>query len=707
MLTKKPRHGNRLDAADQQWHLSSPTPYDPPLTYGGWLQTRALGARIAAILRERIQADEAQQPDPSASRRRRKYKIILHSSPFLRCIQTSIAIAAGIAQDPAPLQSSRSSELNKQAPKQSSSRGPRTRPTVFTDFGRSGPPNSDSPKLHETRKSVLRLDAFLGEWLSPSYFDLITPPPGSVMMLASAKADLLRREAYESYPTFNTAHTHSTSHGQLWAAGPRANPGSAGTGGPSGGLENMATMSSSLPKNGSMASQANTQGGALVPRPTSPGGYTAPAPNFGISSNSTIPLGYVAHARDGCVDIDYQWDSMRGPLEWGDGGTFGEEWASMHHRFRKGIQNLVDWYAVVENPTDMVTKTARNAIDDLGADAESAVEGDEEDEDTEAVVIMVTHGAGCNALIGAITHQPVLTEVAMASLTMAVRKPHADVSTAAMDTEGDADDEADEVTGKVAIHQEYDLKLFANTEHLRSAAPTPTTSRSSSVAAALGSITTRGRFSNSFSSSLNPFSFADGSGSRPSSTSEASSRLRRPSQASPSMPRAVWSSSPPQGGITVGSGVTSFANNNSSFGLSRTPSIGLWSPIVPRNDSEAIQDDEDEDDDMLLNFSHEKIHPPAQTPAPAAARVGSTNNFTTPVRNGRHDEPASATPSPAKLPIATPDKPDAVSQPGLGIGGLWGGGGPKSPAEAERMRSLTSTKRRWTVDERAWEGSKS
>ena len=47
------RHGARLDAADTQWHLTSPTPYDPPLTYGGWRQSQALGAKIASIIQSR------------------------------------------------------------------------------------------------------------------------------------------------------------------------------------------------------------------------------------------------------------------------------------------------------------------------------------------------------------------------------------------------------------------------------------------------------------------------------------------------------------------------------------------------------------------------------------------------------------------------------------------------------------------------------
>lgn len=47
------RHGARIDAVDKEWHLTSPTPYDPPLTYGGWIQGRALGARIASLLKAR------------------------------------------------------------------------------------------------------------------------------------------------------------------------------------------------------------------------------------------------------------------------------------------------------------------------------------------------------------------------------------------------------------------------------------------------------------------------------------------------------------------------------------------------------------------------------------------------------------------------------------------------------------------------------
>src|SRR5699024_3533421 len=42
-------------------------------------------------------------------------------------------------------------------------------------------------------RSLLRVDAFLGEWLCPDYFEHITPPPSSERLIAGAKAELLRR----------------------------------------------------------------------------------------------------------------------------------------------------------------------------------------------------------------------------------------------------------------------------------------------------------------------------------------------------------------------------------------------------------------------------------------------------------------------------------------------------------------------------------
>ncbi len=192
------RHGARLDAADKQWHLTSPTPYDPPLTYGGWTQSRALGTRIANILRSRETDDEVPltnelQDQNGGNRWKRRHKVIIHSSPFLRCVQTSVAISAGLAQNSGhALPPPPSSHVSK--PMHSS---PSIRPTIATSSPRlvpiSEPPTASKvngrpqEQPENIKKSTIRVDAFLGEWLTPDYFEQITPPPSSIMMVAGAK----------------------------------------------------------------------------------------------------------------------------------------------------------------------------------------------------------------------------------------------------------------------------------------------------------------------------------------------------------------------------------------------------------------------------------------------------------------------------------------------------------------------------------------
>src|SRR5258706_10837317 len=104
------RHGARLDAADSSWHLTSATPYDPPLTYGGWLQARSLGQRIRNILNARNTSPAASTLDLSDLRSKPpetkpiQTRILIHTSPFLRCIQTSIGISAGLSMHSAQQQ---------------------------------------------------------------------------------------------------------------------------------------------------------------------------------------------------------------------------------------------------------------------------------------------------------------------------------------------------------------------------------------------------------------------------------------------------------------------------------------------------------------------------------------------------------------------------------------------------------------------------
>lgn len=91
---------------------------------------------------------------------------------------------------------------------------------------------------------------------------------------------------------------------------------------------------------------------------------------------------------------------------------------------------------------------------------DGSVGPDEEDE--ELVLILVTHGAGCNALLGAMTNQPVLMDIGLASLSMAVRR-----------------DEPRSTPAPATLHERrlsvvdtgmpdtYEVKLSASVDHLR------------------------------------------------------------------------------------------------------------------------------------------------------------------------------------------------------------------------------------------------
>jgi len=202
------------------------------------------------------------------------------------------------------------------------------------------------------------------------------------------------------------------------------------------------------------------------------GVYQPPIPSYAVSISDPIPAGYVTHARDACVDVDYQWDSMREPQNWGHGGDYGEEWSSMHKRFRKGLSSMIDWYSNNEDPGKLVTRTPPTHQFSIDGDVSS-------DEDTDLVLILVSHGAGCNALIGALTNQPVLLDVGMASLTMAVRKPDSVTPESTPSTTPKTHSRRS--SRNIIVADEYDVKLVANTEHLRSSTSTPSTSRHASI----------------------------------------------------------------------------------------------------------------------------------------------------------------------------------------------------------------------------------
>jgi hypothetical protein len=498
-LTAAPsRHGARIDAADKEWHLTSPAPYDPPLTYGGWTQGRALGARIASLLQAREEAVHDHTSVASSSsgsgsstateattlnqnprpRRIRKHKVVIHSSPYLRCIQSAIAIGAGMSQYHRASNDQASRDASLMTPNTDSEDvSPATSPAM-TPADNSLQPATDKEKHnhHATHhrtfpRARLRIDAFLGEWLSPDYYDQITPPPGSVMMVASAKAELLRRgegiqRAHDPGSTPLSGHFPGG-----WRSA--SNPSTPDTDDDAGRFRSLSSIANALPqlgRSGSPDSPLGRSGKLITIRDVlSRGhshsnegfsdGYVPPVPSYAISPSDSIPAGYVAHARDACVDVDYQWDSMRDPPNWGDGGEYGEEWSTMHLRFRNGLMAMLDWYRR-QHPYHHNHHHHHHHHHNHHDDHES------EDEHADTVLVLITHGAGCNALIGALTNQPVLLDVAMASLTMAVRK---DIIKGKDGGQSVAEVEEQRLPSPVepSISQEYEMSLIASTEHLQ------------------------------------------------------------------------------------------------------------------------------------------------------------------------------------------------------------------------------------------------
>lgn len=656
------RHGARLDAADKQWHLSSPAPYDPPLTYGGWSQSRALGLRIASILRSR----ETDDVDPAETdgvdgvggehrtgdRRRRRHRIIIHSSPFLRCVQTSVAIGSGLSQNPGHSNlrtlSARSSRSSTPVPSKSTgtvgSAGSTASPLLKAHIEARGNTRDGTRDDRTIKKCTLRVDACFGEWMSPEYFELITPPPSSVMMVAGAKADLLRREDYNNLLVQPRDVAAASVQG---FPGGWGSPTSTSTVGHDADISERPLSDASNPAHAlhrrdrtSSLSIAGDSSSYHTVRPSSRGRhrehalYQPPVPTHAVSHYEPIPSGYVAHARDSCVNVDYQWDSMREPHNWGNGGEFGEEWGSMHKRFRKGLFNLVNWYRGNDDMGRIQSKAPNQSEE--ATNVGSPHNDDEED----LVVIIVSHGAGCNALIGALTNQPVLIDVGMASLTMAVHKP---LNPAQSSSNPPTTRKHSRTPSRsLNVADEYDVKLIANTEHLRtsSAKSTPVW-RHNSVSGASGGSMYRSRFGDS--------PRLDGI--------NTSNRSHIPASFG-SIRRTASVATPPAAGTLKS--------------LHRANSVGLWTPPTPEPIANA---GEEPGDDMVLNFGDDE-KPPTPQPDNKEKRVAFIEEHPQEADEDRQIE----------------DMEAEFSKPGL-----WGT--PRPPGEAERNREF-APKRRWTVTQR-------
>lgn len=629
------------------------------------MQARQVGNRIASILEQTKDDDESSRGANAASKRRKRYKIVIHSSPFLRCVQTSIGISSGLAQ------TSSDSIYN------------------LSEFivPRAAP---ESEPRFQFKTTLLRLDSFLGEWLSPEYFEMITPPPGPALMLGGAKAELLRRYDYSAYTdvTIPDYHRqHRASSGSLWQS-PTASPAHEPESPSSDDAINLSSLDSALPV-----------------KPLMEDGYTAPRPLHHASGGGSIPEGFVAHARDATVTVDYQWDSMRAPLNFGDGGTLGEEWPSMHKRFRSGLRKLLNWYAKADSPADLATSSKSEY---------NPVIGSEVGETVETVVIIVSHGAGCNALIGAITHQPVLMDIAIASITMASRKPNFNYEALLSATPAPSDP-SDKTL--VAVDKMYDIRLTASTEHLRrSTNSTPISARSS--APNVSNPGSRGRtatLSTTGGPVMSPFTYSEPfsfGGSRSTSASAAvGSTIRRESEPQrPSLPKGSALASVGFGSV-AGSGAT--GNRSPPPASASASASGLWAPLPSTlRLMDDGSDDSDDFDSMMPNFDQTRFTSdvPASTVKKSEPPFLSTDQAAWPLSGIEPPRPSNS-PQPPMFagPITVhtnlgPERPVEVeelkvTQLGAGLGGLWGTA--PLPDEAERFRDMSHTKRRWTVNERA------
>ena len=254
---------------------------------------------------------------------------------------------------------------------------------------------AQAPQPPAVQRTKLCLDGFLGEWLSPSYFNEASAPPSSEELVNEAKKFFeTPAEEIKGADLSNPAIPEFDSVGcSLRETEPSATPTHEKTG-----LRAMAAAGHAVSKRPRHSFAIEKTNGALPRAASWQVGYSPPMPTYSIAPRDPIPIGFVAHARDACIDSDSDWDSMKPPLDWGDGGPFGEEWSSMHRRFRNGLQKMLAYYETTFHEDN----------------------GDSDAEDL--VLVLVSHQAGCNAMIRLLTGAPALHDVGTASLTMAVRR---------------------------------------------------------------------------------------------------------------------------------------------------------------------------------------------------------------------------------------------------------------------------------------------
>lgn len=634
----------------------------------------------------------------------------MHSSPYLRCVQTSTAVAAGLSQynpptvpqlsvPTPPKNNSGTLEKTTQAKRPQANKYT-LQPSTLTPLA--DPKSNNSPKPPTgPEKILLRIDAFLGEWLSPDYYEDITPPPNSTLMVAGAKADLLRR-GDNMQEMSNTKSSKGFFPGG-WGAPAAIQQETDHDARPR--MRSLATVSPFRERSSSQGAsplqrtKSREDMASLAPPPRTSRNriYEPPVPTYSVSPADPIPRGYFAHAREACIQVDFQWDSMRPPQEWGDGGEYGDEWSTMHKRFRKGLAGMMDWYREhgVTHPKEQISgfmfreplrltpvPAAKRRTEPF-----PAFGGDEADDDEELVLILLTHGAGCNALLGAMSNQPVLMDISLASLSMAVRRAvPRDPSEATIH-------ERRQSIADPGMSETYDMKLVASIDHLKSGTdPSKLQSQSRTNSPAIlpsPSLDSRRRYGGSPGAGSpveSPFTIGDpfknwnsSLGSARRTMSSGSNKLYTQSNLNPSSTVStaggLWGSSKPTPAVGVAS------------------SDGTSSPGA----------------DMVLNFASQQPKPiPSTSNITNTAEIDIsaldgtaeiTNSLTRLNTNEQREVSDDVAPLPPKVHNRTSSKPQgglwgAKTQPKSNAG-LWG-----PPRLDDVYEHRPGPKRRWTVTER-------
>ncbi|GAO48623.1 phosphoglycerate mutase-like protein [Saitoella complicata NRRL Y-17804] len=151
------RHAERLDQYDRNWSKTAERPYDTPLTKGGIAQAAATGRFIRSWLHDKKETARRRtvlvedEEDEDDDRNVWVPNVVIHTSPFLRCMETATALANQLYRAP-----SRSGMVNRI--------------------------NRDASEVEAATYSRIRIDDYLGEWLNPVYFSELKEPPPSTLL---------------------------------------------------------------------------------------------------------------------------------------------------------------------------------------------------------------------------------------------------------------------------------------------------------------------------------------------------------------------------------------------------------------------------------------------------------------------------------------------------------------------------------------------